>query len=96
MPHLEVMSRSEAELRTASAKRAEVLREYIGFIEKLQPDQAGKLEAGEGETTRTVRRRLGDAARLIGKALVIKRDGEVTYYWLKAPAERRGGPRKIS
>jgi len=76
MPHLEVISRSEAELRTASAKRAEVLREYIGIIEKLQPDQAGKLEAGEGESTRTVTRRLGDAARLIGKELVIKRDRE--------------------
>ena len=96
MPLLEVVSRSEAELRTASAIRAEVLRVYIGFIEKLQPDQAGKLEAGKGETARTVRRRLGDAARLIGKELVIKRDGEVTYFWLKAGVRRRGGPRKTS
>ncbi len=94
MPLLEVVSRSEAELRTAGKARAEALRKYIDFIEGLKGDQAGKLEAGEGETTRTVRRRLGDAARLIGKELVIKRDGGVVYFWLKTSAKRRGRPRK--
>ena len=73
MPILAVVSKSEAELRTASAKRAEALRDYIEFIEGLKGDQAGKLEAGEGETTGTVRWRLGDAARPIGKELAIKR-----------------------
>jgi L-aminopeptidase/D-esterase-like protein len=43
-----------------------VRHKYIEFIEKLEADQAGKLGAGEGETTETVRQRLGDASILIG------------------------------
>jgi hypothetical protein len=92
MPLLKVVSRSEAELKTAGKARVEALREYIEFIEGLKGNQAGKLVASEGETHRTVRRRLGDAGRLIGKELVIKRDGEVIYFWLKA--RRPGRPRK--
>ena len=96
MPQLEVVSRSEAELRTAGKARAEALREYIEFIERLKDGQAGKLQAQEGETLRTVRRRLGDAGRLSGKDQVIKRDGEVLYFWIKASTKRRGRPRKTS
>lgn len=92
MPLLDVVSRSEAELKTARKARAEVLSQYIGFIEGLKGDQAGKLEASAGETPRTVRRRLGDAGRLLGKELVIKKDGEVMYFWLKV--RRPGRPRK--
>ena len=91
MPILEVVSRSEAELKTAVKARAEELRQYIEFIEGLNGDQAGRLKASEGETARTVRRRLGDAGRLIGKELVIKKDGEVIYFWIKA--RRPGRPR---
>ena len=80
MPLLEIVSRSEAELKTGGAKRREVLREYIEFIEGLKAGQAGRLEAGEGETPRTVRRRLGDAGRLLGKELVIKKDGALSYF----------------
>jgi hypothetical protein len=96
MPTLEVVSRSDAELRTASRARAEALREYIAFIEQLKGDQAGKLQAKGGETLRTVRRRLGDAGRLAGKELVIKCDSEVIYFWLKTSGRRRGRPRKAS
>ena len=92
MPQLDVVSMSEAKLRTAGKGRAEALREYIEFIEQLTSDQAGKLQPGPGETPRTTRRRLGDAGRLAGKDLVIKKDGEVIYFWLKA--RRRGRPRK--
>ena len=92
MPQLDIVSRSEAELSTAVKTRAKELRQYIEFIEGLKGDQAGKLEASGGETPRTVRRRLGDAGRLIGKELVIKKDGEVVYFWLKA--RRPGRPRK--
>ena len=63
MPLLEVVSRSEAQVKTAGKARAEELRQYIEFIEGLTGDQAGRLEASEGETPRTVRRRLGDAGR---------------------------------
>ena len=92
MPLLEVVSRSEAELKTAGEARAKVLSQYIEFIEGLKGDQAGKLQASAGETARTVRRRLGDAGRLIGKELVIKKDGDVVYFWLKA--RRPGRPPK--
>ena len=92
MPLLEVVSRSEAELNTAAKTRAKELRQYIEFIEGLNGDQAGKLEASASETARTVRRRLGDAGRLLGKELVIKKDGDVVYFWLKA--RRPGRPRK--
>ena len=96
MPTLEIVSRSDAVLRTAGMARAEALKEYIDFIEQLKGDQAGKLQAKGGETLRTVRRRLGDASRLAGKELVYKRDGEVIYFWLKASGRRRGRPRKAS
>ena len=46
-------------------------------------DQAGRLEATSSETPRTVRRRLGDGGRLLGRELVIKKDGEMMYFWLK-------------
>jgi hypothetical protein len=39
-----------------------------------------------------VRRRLGDAGRLMCGELVIKKDGEVVYFWLEA--RRPGRPRK--
>ena len=58
----------------------------------LTGDQAGRLEASENETPRTVRRRLGDAGRRMGKELVIKKDREVIYFWIKA--RRPGRPRK--
>ena len=60
MPRLEVVSRSEAEFRTSGKARADAIREYIEFIDGLKGDQAGKLEAGGGETVRTVRHRLGE------------------------------------
>lgn len=95
MPLLEIVSQSEAEVKTTGKARAEALREYIEFINQLQGDEAGKLQPAPGETARAVRRRLSDAARLAGKQLIIKRDGDATYFWLK-PAARRGRPRKVT
>ena len=92
MPQLEVVSRSEAELNTGGKARAKVLSQYIEFIEGLKGDQAGKLTASEGETPRTVRRRLDDVGTLMCGKLVIKKDGAVMYFWFKA--RRPGRPRK--
>ena len=94
MPQFEIVSISEAKLSTAPKGRAEALREYIEFIERLKESEAGKIEPQRGESPRTTRRRLGDAGRLAGKDLVIKKDGEVIYFWLKA--RRPGRPRKTS
>ncbi len=98
MPKFEVLSKSEAELKTATGKRAELTKEYLGYIQGLRKDQAGKLTAtGDGESIASVRRRLGSAARAAGKDLVIKRTGNDLYFWLanRVPnGRRRGRPRK--
>ena len=92
MPLLEVVPLSEAKIKTTEKTRAMALLQVVEFVEELEGDQAGKLTASEGETARTVRRRLGDAGRLFGNELVLKKDGEVVYFWLIA--RRPGRPRK--
>ena len=85
-------------MKAASGKRAQILAEYLGYVQQLKGDEAGRLRASEGETTATVRRRVGAAARQLGKDLTIKRVGDDVYFWgaetqLK---RRRGRPRKSS
>ena len=92
MPTFELMSQREAELKAATGRRAEITREYLGYVSQLEPGQAGCLRPSEGETVAAVRRRLGTAARLDGKELTIKRTGDSIYFWVKA--RRRGRPRK--
>ena len=97
MPKFELISLADATLQSGTGKRAELAREYLSYIEQLGPDQAGRLEPEEGESTATVRRRLGTAARLAGKALVIKRVGDQVYFWVgekSAARRRRGRPQK--
>ena len=94
MPQLEVVSISEAKIRTTGHSRGEALREYIELIEQLQEDQAGRIQPSPGETQRTTIRRLGDAGRLSNKELVIKKDGEAIYFWVNPAPKRRGRPRK--
>ena len=82
LPTFEIMSAREAQLEMSPrGRRGEVLREYIGYIEQVGTDHAGKLTAQEGETTAAVRRRLGAAAQLLGKNLTVIRDGRVVYFW---------------
>ena len=99
MAKFEMVPQAEAEIKSATGKRAEVLSEYLGYIEKLETGQAGKLEASEGETIGAVRRRIGAAAKLAGKDMVIKRVGPEIYFWVKPDigrtARRRVRPRKI-
>ena len=100
MPKFELIPLAEAKLSSATGKRAEVIREYVGYIEQLQEGQAGKLQITEGEETgAAVRRRLGAAAKLAGTDLVIKRAGEEVYFWVRSglpgrPRRKRGRPRK--
>ena len=87
MPKLHIVPMEEAKGRSASeGKRAQILQEYRGYIDQLKSGEAGRLVAGAGETTATVRRRLGDAARAAGKKLTIRRAGDEVYFWA---AERR-------
>ena len=94
MPTFSIVPLHEARANSATGKRAELLREYIGYIERVPLGEAGSLEIGEGETTQAIRRRLGLAAAAIGKTLDIRRKDNVVYFWVSS-GKRRGRPRKI-
>ena len=90
MPRLDIVPIEEARGKSASEeKRAQVLQEYIGYIDQLTKGQAGRLVASAGETTATVRRRIGAAARAAGKNLTIRRAGDEVYFWTEGPANGR-------
>ncbi len=89
MPKLDIVPMEEAKGRSATrGKRVQILQEYLGYIDQLKSGQAGRLVARAGETTATVRRRLGAAARAGRKNLTIKRAGDEVYFW----SERRRAP----
>ncbi len=80
----------EAMLKTATGKSARITKEYLGYIEQLTEGQAGRLQPGEGESVATVRRRLGIAAKLSGKDITSKRQGNEVYFWFQQePRPRR-------
>ena len=81
MPTFDTLSIGEARARSATGKRAALLREYAGYIERVGPGEAGRLELGEGETTQAVRRRLSLAAEALGKRLEIRRTPGAVYFW---------------
>ena len=89
MPRFEILSINEAQANSATGKRAQILREYIAYIEEVPVGQAGRLEAGPGETIGAVRRRLGAAAKAVGKSTTIKRVGDQVYFWVENQNGRR-------
>ena len=93
MPTFSVLLASEARDQSASGKRTELLQEYIGYIQRVAPGQAGVLTAGEGETTQAIRRRLNAAAEALGTSLDVRRTSNAIYF-LGAERRRRGRPRK--
>ena len=95
MPRFELLPLNEAVKKSAmDGKRGQVLAEYLRFIEQLEEGQAGRLQVGVGETVGAVRRRLGAAAKLASKSLVIKRVGQEVLFWSEPQGERkRGRPR---
>ena len=97
MPTLEVISIQDAQLELSlTGKRGAIVRQYIDYIERLESGQAGKLIPDAGETTAAIRRRLGAAARLMGKSLVVNRQGDAVYFWEEGsgPAPSRRGRRR--
>ena len=89
MPKFDIVPMEEAKGRSASeGKRAQILQEYRGYLDQLTKGQAGRLVAGAGETTATVRRRIGAAARAAGHKLTIRRAGDEVYFWVD---QRTGG-----
>ncbi len=83
MPTFDQVPLQEALLKTATGKTAQFNQEYLGYIEQLTEGQAGKLQPGEGERVATVRRRLGIAAKLSGKDISIKQQGNEVYFWVE-------------
>ncbi|MCY4450311.1 MAG: hypothetical protein OXE02_15855 [Chloroflexi bacterium] len=93
MPEFSTLPIGEARARSATGKRAALLQEYVGYIERVAPGEAGKLEAGEGETTQAIRRRLNSAAEALGRRLEFRRSADKVYFW-PSEGRRRGRPRK--
>ena len=72
MPTLEVVSLQDAQREISlTGKRGVIMRQYMDYIGQLETGQAGKLIPDEDETTAAIRRRLGAAAELLGKNLVV-------------------------
>ena len=93
MPTFDILPLNEARASSATGRRAALLQEYTGYIQRVAPGQAGKLGPGDGETTQALRRRLNAAAEALGKELQVRRTTNSVYFW--APeAPRRGRPRK--
>ena len=99
MPTFDLVSVEEAMVKATTGKRAEINREYLGYIEQLRAGRAGRLQASGGETVSAIRRRLGSAAKLAGKSLVYKRTDDMVYFWIKPRGtsfmgRKRGRPPK--
>ena len=100
MPRFELVPLEQAIARSTTGRNAQIISEYVGYIEQLPPGQAGRLQPSDGESIAAVRRRLGSAAKLAGKNLVMKRSGEELYFWAQPEApstggRRRGRPRRV-
>ena len=91
MPQFEILSLEQAMIKSATGRQAVIAREYLGYIQQVSDGQAGMLQASEGETLTSVRRRLGSAAKLGGKDLEMKRAGDELYFWIRqeGPNPRR-------
>ena len=95
MPTFSIVLASEARTSIASERRAALVGEYIGYIERVGAGEAGVLTAGEGETTQAIRRRLSAAADMLGRSLELRRTGNAVYFWAQE-GRRRGRPRKTA
>ena len=93
MPTFDTVPIGDARANTVTGKRAALLQEYVGYIQRVGPGQAGKLEPGEGDTTQAIRRRLTAAAGTLGKALEVRRTPNAVYFWV-SEGRRPGRPRK--
>ena len=96
MPTLDVLTLGEAQANSVTGKRAQILREYMGYIDRVQEGQAGKLTPSEGETTNAIRRRLTNAATAMGKNLQVRKSENTVYFWVEEPRVRRRGRRPRS
>ena len=91
MVKFEVMSQTKAEMDSATGRRAEIMVEYLGYLNQLKEGEAGVLTvSGTDESPTALRRRIGKAAQAAGKEVVIRRKGDAIYFWLGSGVRRRG------
>jgi hypothetical protein len=76
MPVFETLS--EAEVEQYRRRRAPTfdLREYLAYLDTLQPGQLGAVRLQPGETQRAVKRRLTLAAKQRGMEIRYRRNAE--------------------
>ena len=90
MPTFDKMAINEARARSATGKRAALLKEYMAYILQLSGDEDGVLQPASDETTQAIRRRLKAAALVLGTTLEVRRPGGGVFFWV---AKRSGGAR---
>ena len=91
MPTFSVTTLDQAYANTATGKRAQMLREYLGYIESVPSGHAGTLQLGDGETTNAIRRRLAAAASAQEESLTVRTVSGTPYFWVAATNGRRRG-----
>ena len=90
MPEFQRLTLGEAQLQSGTGKRAQLIRQYVQYVEQVEMGQAGKLTPEEGESVTAVRRRLTAAAQHLGRELVVRRTKEDTIiFWLDTGEPRR-------
>ena len=52
MPRFDRVPLGEARMKTASGKRAQIIAEYVRYIEQLEEGEAGRLQAAERRNDR--------------------------------------------
>ena len=94
LPTFTKMSIAQAQVKSATGKRAALLQQYMAYVQDVASGEAGSLEAmEEGETTQAIRRRLSAVAEALGRTLETRRNGNTVYFWV-SEGRRRGRPRK--
>ncbi len=83
------------EARTAVLPpRRATQEQYRQYVRQLGPEQAGRLELGEGDRPITERARLKSAAQAENVNLEIQRRGNTIVFWkTETPPKPRGGGR---
>ena len=84
MPDFSVMPVKEAVRKAEASAMPDALAEYAQYLGSLTVGEAGRLTPSEGEDIRTVRMRLGAAARRMNKKVIIRRAGDEVLFWVEA------------
>ena len=81
MPAFDLLPKDEALMKSPTWQGAQMVREYLCYIDQLSAGHVGRLRPTNGETVHAVRRRLGVAARSCGESLEIKQVEDEVYFW---------------